>query len=220
MAKKYNSQETIESILAVSAKLFLEKGFDKTSIKDITVAAGISKGAIYHHFQSKDEILHAVTELQTQHVENMVKGWLAEMGSYTAREKLIALLHKNFSSQEAHYLDDVMASRIKSPEFVVSYMQDCVNKDSAFIAEIIKEGVADGSLSTEYPEECAEVFLLLLNIWCDPVVFQCDHAKLKQRLKFLQHVMKSIGMDILQEDLLEKISKLLQRLYSKEHTDE
>ena len=44
MPKKYNSQATIENVLTVSAKLFLEKGFDKTSIQDIAEAAGISKG--------------------------------------------------------------------------------------------------------------------------------------------------------------------------------
>ncbi|MED4533373.1 TetR/AcrR family transcriptional regulator [Metabacillus fastidiosus] len=221
MAKKHNPQETIQTILSVSAKLFLEKGFDKTSIKDITETAGISKGAIYHHFQSKDEILNAVTEMQAQNVENMIKGWLSEMGSCTGKEKIITLLHKNFSSQEAHYLDDVMASRIKSPEFVVSYMQDTVNKDSAFIAEIIKEGIADGSLITNYPEECAEVFLLLMNIWCDPVVFKCNHAKLTRRLEFLQHMMKSIGLDVLNDDLLIKIKELLKRLYPEENdTDE
>ena len=45
MSKKYNSQSTIDDILSVSAKLFLEKGFDKTSMNDIATTAGISKGA-------------------------------------------------------------------------------------------------------------------------------------------------------------------------------
>ena len=57
MAKEYNAKATIEAILSVSAKLFLQKGFDKTSMMDIATAAGISKGAIYHHFKSKDEII-------------------------------------------------------------------------------------------------------------------------------------------------------------------
>jgi TetR/AcrR family acrAB operon transcriptional repressor len=216
MAKKYNSQATIETILSVSAKLFLEKGFDKTSMQDIAKTAGISKGAIYHHFQSKEDIINAVTELQAQSMENMVNGWLSEMGTYTGKEKLISLLENSFNSQEAHNLDDVMASRVKSPEFVVSYMKDCVNKDATLITGIIKEGIADGSLITDFPEECAEVFLLLLNIWCDPVIFECNHAKLSMRLKFLQQLMKSIGMDILNDELLVKIKELLQKLNPEE----
>lgn len=216
LTKKYNSQETIETILTVAAKLFLEKGFDRTSMSDIAKAAGISKGAIYHHFQSKDEIINTVTERQTQNVEHTMRSWLYEMESFTGKEKIIAIMEKSYTSQEAHYLDDVMSARIKSPEFVVSYMQDCVNKDAAFISKIIKEGIADGSLITDFPDECAEVFLLLMNIWCDPAVFVCDTAKLVMRLKFLQHMMKSIGLDILNDDLLAKTKELLQRLYPAE----
>ena len=64
MPKEYNSQATIETILSVSAKLFLEKGFDKTGMQDIAKTAGISKGAVYHHFKSKDEIIRSVMEKQ------------------------------------------------------------------------------------------------------------------------------------------------------------
>ncbi len=217
MAKKYNSKETIEAILTVSAKLFLEKGYDKTSMQDIAETAGISKGAIYHHFQSKEEIITAVTEKQAQNIERTMKGWLSEIEAFTGREKLIAILEKSITSQEAHYLDDVMSTCIKSPEFIVSYMQDIVNKDAMFISEIIKEGITDGSIITDYPEECAEVFLLLLNVWCDPVVFKCDSGKLIRRMRFLQHTMKSIGLDILKDDLIIKTTELLQRLYPEEN---
>lgn len=213
MSKKYNPQMTIETILAVSGKLFLEKGFNKTSMQDIAETAGISKGAIYHHFKSKDEIIHAVAEKQAKSVELTMKSWLEEMTSFTGKQKLVAILEKSFFSKETHCFDSVMSASIKSPEFVVSYMQDCVNKDATFISEIIREGIQDGSLSTEFPDECAEVFLLLINIWCDPAIFECDLEKLEMRLKFLQQLMKSIGMDILSDELLTQIKELLQGLY-------
>ena len=81
MSKKYNSQSTIDDILSVSAKLFLEKGFDKTSMNDIATTAGISKGAIYHHFQSKDAIIKAVTEKKAQVIKETMNNWLSEMNS-------------------------------------------------------------------------------------------------------------------------------------------
>ena len=214
MAKKYNSQATIEAILSVSERLFLEKGFDKTSMKDIAETAGISKGAIYHHFQSKDEIIEAVMEKQAHTVTAAMEGWLADADSLNGREKLQFLLEKNIESQEAHCLDDIMSVRMKSAEFVLSYMQDCVNKDSVFISEIMKEGIADGSLATEFPEECAEVFLLLMNVWCDPAVFNSNAQKLEQRMRFLQHMMKAVGIDILSDELMEKSLHLIQKIYA------
>lgn len=217
MAKKYNSKETVEKILSAASKLFLEKGFDKTSMQDIVATAGISKGAIYHHFQSKEEIMAAVTEKQAQLIKATMENWLSDTKSLKGKDKLTAILEKNLASQEAHSLDDVMSARIKSAEFVLNYMQGCVNNDAAFISAIIKEGNEDGSLNIAYPDECAEVFLLLLNIWCDPVVFECDALKLILRLRFLQHMMKSLGMDVLSDDILDKTIKLMQGLYLKEN---
>lgn len=213
MPKRYNSQATIEDILSISAKLFLEKGFDKTSMNDIAATAGISKGAIYHHFQSKDEIIKAVTEKQAQVIKETMENWLSEISSLNGKEKLRAILEKNLDSQEAHYLDDVMNVRMKSAEFVLAYMQDCVCKDAHLISDIIKQGITDGSLVTDYPDECAEVFLLLLNVWCDPAVFSCNTNKLLLRLKFLQNMMKSIGIDVLTDTIIQKSTDLLQRLY-------
>ena len=216
MSKEYNSQATIETILSVSAKLFLEKGFDKTSMMDIAKTAGISKGAIYHHFQSKDEIIKSVTERQAQAVKDVMENFLSETYSLSGKEQLQLILERNFENQKAHYLDDVMSVRMKSAEFVLSYMQSCVNKDAAFVSEIIKRGIADGSLVTNSPDECAEVFLLLLNVWCDPAVFNCNGEKLSSRLKFLQYLMKSIGIDVLSDGFIEKSLELLRKLYGRD----
>lgn len=121
------------------------------------------------------------------------------------------ILEKNVDSQEAHYLDDIMCVRIKSAEFVLSFMQDCVNKNSIFVSEIIKQGIADGWLNTDFPDECAEVFLLLINVWCDPTIFKCGIEKSTQRLYFLQHAMKSFGIDVLSDTLLKKTLNILKK---------
>lgn len=216
MPKEYNSKATIEAILSVSAKLFLEKGFDKTSMMDIATAAGISKGAIYHHFKSKDEIIKSVMEKQEESVKATIENFMDEAKVLSGKEQLKLILEKNIENQEAHYLDNAMSVHMKSAEFVLSYMQSCVNKDSAFVSEIIKRGIKDGSIVTDFPDECAEVFMLLLNVWCDPAVFDCDDKKLSSRLGFLQYMMKSIGIDVLSDELIEKSLELLHKLYPKE----
>lgn len=221
MTKKYNSQATIENILNVASKLFLEKGFERTRMQDIAETAGISKGAIYHHFKSKEEIINAVIDNQTQTNKSMFENWLSETEAYSGKEKLIAILEKNIDSQETHCLDEIMSTRMKSAEFVLSYMQNCVNQDAVFISDIIKQGIGDGSLVTNFPDESAEVFLLLMNVWCDPAVFSCNIEKLSHRLKFLQYLMKSLGIDVLSDLLLGKTLDILQKLYGEEnHSNE
>ena len=61
MARNRNSHETRKKILEVSKDLFLEKGFDNTSIQDIIDGlGGLTKGVIYHHFESKHDILQTI----------------------------------------------------------------------------------------------------------------------------------------------------------------
>jgi AcrR family transcriptional regulator len=78
--KNLQSQETANRILNQAMRIFLEKGYHGTSIDDITQAAGLTKGALYWHFKSKedlvkklirkyersflDNLIHAVTEVK------------------------------------------------------------------------------------------------------------------------------------------------------------
>jgi AcrR family transcriptional regulator len=57
MTKKMSKEERIEEIIQAAVDEFLDNGYDGTSMEAIARRAGISKGGLYHHFSSKDEIL-------------------------------------------------------------------------------------------------------------------------------------------------------------------
>ena len=70
MARNKYPEETVNLILETAGRLFVEKGYERTSIQDIVDnLGGLSKGAIYHHFKSKEEILSAVTDRMTEESE-------------------------------------------------------------------------------------------------------------------------------------------------------
>ena len=61
MARNKHPEETVNLIVSVAFRQFMEKGYEHTSIQDIIDnLGGMSKGAIYHHFKSKEDILMAV----------------------------------------------------------------------------------------------------------------------------------------------------------------
>ena len=63
MSRNKYPEETVNLILDVSQRLFIEKGYNNTTIQDIIdELGGLTKGAIYHHFSSKQDILDAVIE--------------------------------------------------------------------------------------------------------------------------------------------------------------
>ncbi|WP_245226284.1 TetR/AcrR family transcriptional regulator [Streptomyces smyrnaeus] len=47
-------------LLAAATRLFAEQGYDRTSVQEIVEAAGVTKGALYHYFGSKDDLLHEI----------------------------------------------------------------------------------------------------------------------------------------------------------------
>ncbi|MFD8569572.1 TetR/AcrR family transcriptional regulator [Streptomyces sp. NPDC059639] len=49
-----------QRLLAAATRLFAEQGYDRTSVQEIVEAAGVTKGALYHYFGSKDDLLHEV----------------------------------------------------------------------------------------------------------------------------------------------------------------
>jgi AcrR family transcriptional regulator len=70
-------QDPRQEILRTAARLFQQQGYDATSMNDVAAALKLSKGGLYHHFQSKDEILfhimsHAM-EITEERVINVVR---------------------------------------------------------------------------------------------------------------------------------------------------
>src|SRR5258707_7585073 len=51
-----------QEILRTAARLFQQRGYDATSMNDVAAALKLSKGGLYHHFQSKDEILFEIMD--------------------------------------------------------------------------------------------------------------------------------------------------------------
>jgi AcrR family transcriptional regulator len=68
--------ETRAQILRVALALFTEKGFEGTSIRDISSALGLTKSALYYHFQSKDAIVVGLLEERHQELDDLID-WIA-----------------------------------------------------------------------------------------------------------------------------------------------
>ena len=75
---------TREHIVEVAAGLFAENGYEDTSIEDILGAAGISRGALYHHFAGKEAVFKAVTELIESRLATEMRAVIADAPSAVA----------------------------------------------------------------------------------------------------------------------------------------
>ncbi|MCY1119793.1 TetR/AcrR family transcriptional regulator [Bacillus safensis] len=196
----------MQQILDVSTKLFQEKGYEKTSLQDIIHELNMSKGAIYHHFKSKEEILRAVMERQFRHATEKLEDLIKHTEAVHAKEKLQLILEKLVADPQSHSIDGILVDQIKNPQFVVEGMKAGVNQDALKIKQLILEGIDDGSMTTAFPGEVAEVFMLLVNIWLNPTLFARDEQETRQRLLFLQQMMKGLGVDVVSDLFIQKVT--------------
>lgn len=58
----YDPENTRKSLIASALELFERRGFDRTSVQEIADQANLTKGAFYHHFESKDDLLRHIQE--------------------------------------------------------------------------------------------------------------------------------------------------------------
>lgn len=83
-------------LLQTAAHLFRNKGFERTTVRDLAGAVGIQSGSIFHHFKSKDDILRAVMEETIHYNTALMRAALAEAGS--VRERVLALIRCELQS--------------------------------------------------------------------------------------------------------------------------
>lgn len=200
---------TRQRILEVAAKLFLEKGYEKTTMRDIVEQVNMSKGAIYHHFKSKEEIIKEVYRMQEEQMQSQLSDIQEGIKEMNGRDKLRTVLRHSVEGQQDQTSEEPVADYVKSADYILKYMKDNVSKNAPIISALIEDGNADGSLACEYSEEISEAFLLLLNIWCDPAIFEENKEKVERKLKFIQAMMKAFGADILEEDVIKGLCNLV-----------
>jgi AcrR family transcriptional regulator len=154
-----------QEILRTAARLFQQQGYDGTSMNDVAAALKLSKGGLYHHFQSKDEILfnlmdHAMDVTQ-ERVINAVRG----IGDPEARLRALIRLHISVvlsvrdreitvMLHENHPLPPPLRRRINTRK------KDYVHFVEKLIAEVQN---ARGSKSNVNPRAAAFALLGMIN---------------------------------------------------------
>ena len=83
-------------LLQMAAHLFRNKGYERTTVRDLASAVGIQSGSIFHHFKSKDEILRAVMEETIRYNTALMRAALAQSNS--VRERVLALIRCELQS--------------------------------------------------------------------------------------------------------------------------
>lgn len=146
-------QETYEKILSAALDLFVSRGFEGTTVDAIAEAAGVTKGAIYFHFETKDDVLVALLDqVESNFVDPMDRR--VRRAGPSGREKFVAF---------AHQQSELGIGRTKLAILAIKISSDYAEGDARFaprirqiyrrlydiVEDIIELGKAQGEFRSE-----------------------------------------------------------------------
>jgi AcrR family transcriptional regulator len=161
-----------ERLLAVATRLFAENGYEGTSVQEIVEAAGVTKGAMYHYFAAKDDLLyeiyHRLLALQTDRLRRFADG------AGSAEERLHAAA-VDVIETSAEHLDELTVF-FRSMHLLPAEKQKAVRAERRRYHEcfrsLVEEGQREGTFRTGVPADLAVNFFFgavhQLSTWWHP----------------------------------------------------
>ena len=148
-------------ILAAAGEVFAQKGYDAATMQDITEKCGLSKGAIYHHYKSKEEIMLALGE--QLFLDNNPFSAVENRSDLNGLQKIRELLRINRADTERNTLNAQAVPILKDPHILMAAIESNLKHLTPLWLKLLEEGKRDGSIKTEYAKEIAELFRLLIS---------------------------------------------------------
>ena len=148
-------EERRKEIIDTARELFVENGFDKPQIVDISKKMSVAQGLVYHYFKSKTDILYAVIEVIAEERTNRMGKVLDEMEG-TARERLTFLLKAPPMPNEYGKL---IPSLLNDSAIIEYCLKQLIISALPQLLSMIEWGNTDGSWDCKNPQATASFIL-------------------------------------------------------------
>lgn len=160
--------KTKRKIFEASMKLFAEKGYDATSIEEITANVGVAKGTLYYHFTSKEEIFYFLVEEGIKLMQNSIDIKTSKLNNYIDKLKAIVLIQIKVVVKYENLIT-ILLSQFWGKEERNQKCKEHVYNYISKIEEIVKEGIEKGEIKEGNPEAIAsEIYGLI----CSALVYK------------------------------------------------
>lgn len=132
--------KTKRKIFDISMELFAKKGYEATSVEEITSVVGVAKGTLYYHFSTKEEIFNFLIEEGMKLLKNSIDIKTSNLENSIDKLKAIILIQIKIIKKYENFISILLSQiwgqeprNIKCREYVFEYI--------GMIEDIIKEGI-------------------------------------------------------------------------------
>lgn len=185
-----NPEERRNELLDTAEELFINVGYNKTSINDIVKKISVAQGTFYYYFKSKEEIFIAIFQ---RRVSIFLKDLSNKLSSCsTSMEKLKKFIIFDIQNKIT-FKNEPLVYHLHEEQNAGLHQKVIVTTIASYLpilSEIIKQGIDDGLFKTDYPQEIAEFYLINSNFGFDPGIFNLStkhyHIKFKALFDILE----------------------------------
>lgn len=186
-----------EQIFDAMEQLLLTVPSGEISVDAIAKQAGIGKGSIYYYFKNKDEILSAVIEKSYRRAIreyfNSISTKKKGINDMPALEKIKRLfqnlIKEDFQNNEQNLIVTLHLTEDLTLHNKMKYI--AVQEIAPILTDLLKQGVAEGSVETDTPEESAEMIVAVLTFFLDDTIFPESSSSIKNKLKIFARVLET-----------------------------
>ena len=146
-----NGEERKHEILDIAKELFIEKGYENTSIVNILEKVGIAKGTLYYYFTSKEEISEKIFYKAQE---------ISKDPSLSVQEKILGVVMSlNIEDDK----EKKIVNNIHNPQNLLMHQKQfdsIIDNVVPILTKVICEGIEKGIFNTDYPLETVEMILI------------------------------------------------------------
>lgn len=212
MKQQEKSRKSKEKILNAAIKLFSKQGYDNTSLQDIMKETQMSKGAIYHHFKGKQEILQTLTE----EAHNEVRVYFEKVKNnhvLSTQQKILKIIdYFGNNSLQNNLVENGWVEKV--PYALLDTLRGSMKNLSPILAEIFQQGIEKEEIKCDQPIFAAEVILILLDIWLDPILFNWKLEEIESRADYVFVIINQLVPGLISEEDMKLMKKTMYKLFN------
>jgi Transcriptional regulator len=166
-----DGDERRKEILLTARALFVQKGYDQTSVNDILKIVDIAKGTFYYYFSSKEEVLHDIIMGIVEEGAARAEGILQDKSIPLVNRIVMAIMAQAPEFEGALKLAEEM-HKVDNARLEQLYRKVMLKKMTTLLEGAVKEAQEQGIIHTNYPRECIESILLMGHMMFDCETFE------------------------------------------------
>ena len=149
MADRSRPKTRKDRIMDAALRIFAEKGFQSTTITEISKEAGVSEATIYEYFGTKEDLLFAIPEKITNETLEKSTKVIPYIKGVEGKIRAILLFYVQLYQSNPHYSALVLLQLMSNKRFRQTPAHAAIRRSSHGLLDCIKEGIADGTFKKD-----------------------------------------------------------------------